>query len=221
MKAPRITPHVRRRLTGLALLGAVAALGVVLIPAGTAAPSTKPYTANICEASQLPSATNTYGEKPCPEPSTPPVLTGPVGGRLPEHSQQGEPAAHRLGKRRASDFDSEQRGTPVRHREPGGYPSPRWDRSRCHHGEPDHPSQPQPRPDRTLTVKITLKDVPVCVNGTYDWSAAGVIKVKQANDFSGAPGNDFVRAATGNSLTATLAGNCHLAIVPAISRPTP
>ena len=53
----------------------------------------------------------------------------------------------------------------------------------------------------------------MCSNGTYDWGAAGVIKVKQANDFNGPPGTtSFVRHR--NSLTATLAGDCHLAIVP-------
>ncbi len=51
-------------------------------------------------------------------------------------------------------------------------------------------------------MKITLTSIPSCVSGTYNWGAAGVIRVKQTNDFKGAPGNDFVRT-TANSLTAT------------------
>ena len=146
MKAPRITPDVRKRLTGLALLGAVAALGVVLIPAGTAAPSTKPYTANICEASQLPSSTNTYGEKPCPEPSTPPVLTGPSAVVYLSIHNRANP--QQIGSANVtlpiSTPSSAARHTTPRTRRLSKPPA--WDRSRCHHGEPDHPSQPQPRP---------------------------------------------------------------------------
>src|SRR5262245_83683 len=59
----------RPRLGGLVLLGALAAAAATLIPAGSAATTTKPYTANFCDSGQLASGK-------CPEPSTPPALPG-------------------------------------------------------------------------------------------------------------------------------------------------
>jgi len=59
-------------------------------------------------------------------------------------------------------------------------------------------------PGASVSVSVGAR-VP-CQLGTYTWS----ILAKQANDFSGDPGNDLTFDAANSSLTTTLTGTCHL-----------
>ena len=195
----------RKHLAGLGLLTTFAALAVILIPAGAAAPTSKPYTANICDAVQL-------SADRCPEPSTAPVLTGPSAVVYLSIHNQANPQS--IGSANVALPAS----TPTSAAPQYDTANPAVIQGPGLGNLVTTASQITLRnlnlgPDATLTLKITLKNVPVCVSGTYDWGAANVIRVKQSNDFQGPPGNDFVRAATGNSLTASLGSNCHLAVV--------
>ena len=62
-------------------------------------------------------------------------------------------------------------------------------------------------PGTSVSVSVSAR-VP-CPLGTYTWS----IIAKQANDFSGDPGNDLMLNQAHSSLTTTLTGTCHLGFV--------
>ena len=62
-------------------------------------------------------------------------------------------------------------------------------------------------PGSSVSVSVSAR-VP-CPLGTYTWS----IIAKQANDFSGDPGNDLTFNQAHSSLTTTLTGTCHLGFV--------
>jgi hypothetical protein len=179
------------------VMGLAAVAAVVLVSAGSAGTTTKPYTANLCDAGQLVGSV-------CPETTTtPPTLPG--GSAIVYLTLHNKANPQTLG--------SANIGLPTG-------PSPTtYTGASISFGTGDITRTNtlvtlrnlNLAPNGFVTVRLTLS-TPVCTSGTYDWSSA--IQVKQSNSFNGPPGNDFTRT-TPSSLTATLSGGgCHLAIVP-------
>jgi hypothetical protein len=187
-----------RRASLLASLAVVA--GAMLITSGSAANTTKPYTANLCILGQL------IGPA-CPEGVSPtPTLPGGSSDVYLTIRNHANPQA----------LGSANLGLPTG-------PSLSYTGAQITQGGGDATVASTSLvtlrnlnlpPEGLLTVKLTVQ-TPACSGGTYHWDAPGVIQVKQSNNFNGPPGNDFTRVPT-SSLTATLAGagGCHLAIVP-------
>jgi hypothetical protein len=174
----------------------------MLVSAGSAATTTKPYTANLCDSGQLVLSA-------CPEgTTTPPALPGGTAVVYLTLHNTANPQS----------LGSANIGLPAVL--PAGSPQISYASASLPPGAGTVSSTPSLvmlrnlnlASGRSLTVTLTL-NTPTCISATYDWGAAGVLRVKQSNDFNGPPGNDFTRAQP-SSLTATVSGDCHLAVVP-------
>lgn len=177
---------------GLVLLGVLAVLGMMLVQSGSAATTTKPYTANFC---------TTLVDNQCPATSSAPAVTVPVGASTLYLTLVNNTGTQNLGSfnlgaysgftftgasfvaksSTTGDFGTSAfPGTLLGARDlniaPGGY----------------------------VTVGINL--TAPCSIGSQDWSS--LIETKQANNFSGAPGNDLTLTQPSNLTTRT--SECHL-----------
>jgi hypothetical protein len=197
--------RTRGRLSlGASLALALAVFGTIMIPGGSAATTIKPYTANVCDAAQL--TVDGYGETICPAPSTPPALSG--GSAVVDVTFHNEASSQSLGSANISlptgpslSYDTASPAQIVAPATGDVTTSSNLVTLRNLNLGPDH----------SVAVRLTL-NTPQCTAGTYDWSGAGIIQVKQSNDFNGPPGNSFTRVSP-SSLTATLSGSCHLEVV--------
>jgi hypothetical protein len=180
-----------RKSVFVVLLGVLAALAVILVPAGSATPGGT-YTANLCDFSQL-------VDNVCPE--------GVSGAALPGGSTSLYLTLHKT----SGSLGSANIGLPAGPATLFEYTGAQIIRGAA---TPNHTATQVTlrninlAPGNLVTVKLTLT---ACTSGTYDWSGTGVIDVKDDGGFND---TSLVRNPP-SSLAATLdaANQCHLAVV--------
>jgi hypothetical protein len=176
----------------LLLLGVLAAVAVILVPAGSATPGGT-YTANLCDSSQLVSSV-------CPEGVTAPALPGgSTTVYVTLHNTSG-------GGQTLGSANIALPSTPASALFEYTNVSASSGTANIVSGQIELRNAAVAAGGR-VTVTVTLT---ACTTGTYDWSGLGVIDAKDDGSFAG----DGLTQGAPSSLTATLAGanQCHLAL---------
>lgn len=173
------------------LLGVLAAVAVILVPAGSATPGGS-YTANLCDSSQIVGSV-------CPEGVSGAALSGgSTSLYLTLHKTSGSLRSASIGLPAGPATLFKYTGAQVVY----GSGTPNQTATQVSLSDIDLGT------GNLVTVRL---DLTACTAGTYNWSGAGVIVAKDDASFTGTV---LTRNAP-SSLTATLdtANQCHLAVV--------
>ena len=171
---------LRRSRTQLVLSVALGALAVFAVASGSAATTSKPYTASFAP---IPPSTVGSG-------SSATITLTLTNLASPQQLGSADVTAAALG---ASSFT-------ITGASPSGYLDP----TQTFPGSLLKLRNLNIQPGGQVTISINVTTP--CVGGDYSWG----IRAKQSNDFSGTPGNDFTFRAQGSNLVTKLTGSCRL-----------
>jgi hypothetical protein len=198
-KAPEgFGPRARARGV-LVLLGVLTVLGVMLVQSGSAATTSKPYTANFCTT---PDATTHQ----CPLKQNVPSSAVPVTAGEPLYLT----LVNNTGTQNLGSFNLD------------AYPGFTFTNATISSSSNSTIVDADLAPSSTLlaarnlniaptgyvTVRIGLTASCSVASSTQDWSSPSLIETKQANNFSGAPGNDLTLTQPSDLTTSTTGVRC-------------